>query len=133
MSTTGYTNNLSSESVDFQSVCPYVEATIQHPKWVKYGSLHVKKHVYLYLGSGSLYPIFGKVVDILVAGGHICVEENVTLYVLTLIIMHLLLNCDMLLLSILYRVYLFILYFSRKSFCKSNSNIYLNLKHYINL
>lgn len=55
-------------------MCPYVEATIQHPKWVKYGSLHVKKHVYLYLGSGSLYPIFGKVVDILVAGGHICVE-----------------------------------------------------------
>ena len=102
VSTTGYTNDLSSESVDFQSVCPYVEATIQHPKWVKYGSLHVKKHVYLYLGSGSLYPIFGKVVDILVAGGHICVEENVTLYVLTLIIMHLLLNCDMLLLSILY-------------------------------
>ena len=59
-------------------MCPYVEATIQHPKWVKYGSLHLKKHIYLYLGSGSLYPFFGKVVDILVAGGHICVEENVT-------------------------------------------------------
>ena len=58
---------------------PYVEATIQHSKWVKYGSLHLKKNVYLYLGSGSLHPIFGKVVGILVAGGHICVEENVTL------------------------------------------------------
>ena len=33
-----------------------------------------KKNVYLYLGSGSLHPIFGKVVGILVAGGHICVE-----------------------------------------------------------
>jgi len=30
--------------------------------------------VYLYLGSGALYPIFGKVIDILVSGAHIFVK-----------------------------------------------------------
>lgn len=73
VSTTGFTNDISSESVEFQSVCPHSEETI-HPKWVKYGSLHLKQHVYLYLGSGSLYPIFGKVIDILVSGAHIFVK-----------------------------------------------------------
>lgn len=54
-------------------MCPHSEETI-HPKWVKYGSLQLKQHVYLYLGSGSLYPIFGKVIDILVIDAHIFVK-----------------------------------------------------------
>lgn len=135
VSTTGFTNDISSESVEFQRVCPHGEETIHHPKWVKYGSLHLKPHVYLYLGSGSLYPIFGKVIDILVSGAHIfvkvmdcdtiCFESHYNAFVIEL--QH---ACTF------YSVQCLPFYpvlHCRKSFCKTNNKLYLNLKHFIKL
>ena len=39
--------------------------SVQHLSWIKCDILHLKKFSYVYLGNGEMYPMFGKVIDIL--------------------------------------------------------------------
>ena len=42
-----------------------LEDVIEHPKYIKYELLYLKRGACIFMGVGSLYPIFGKIVNII--------------------------------------------------------------------
>lgn len=87
VSTTYSTTLLENESTEVKEYIADInheDIFINHPLWIKFGPLHVKKFAYVYLGRDEYYPVFGKVVDLLTFSKHpqyaVCIQKSETLY-----------------------------------------------------
>lgn len=48
-----------------EKILASLEDTVEHLKFIKFGILHLRKGACVYLSSGSLYPMFGRVEDLI--------------------------------------------------------------------
>lgn len=50
------------------------EDVVEHPKFIKYDVLHLRKGACVFLSTGTLYPIFGRVEDLILCHSSYCVK-----------------------------------------------------------